>query len=192
MIVDLQQQAEPISLLHDLSVVKLRGVSCQCALERHCNMGGQSTEHFDVFGGKLLPRQLWSRHNSVLFLGGGHWEQVSASSGTLGCKGSQIRMFQHFPCQVRNENWLLFVQRLRHRTDTQTFGANLDGRRVRVSIKFEGIQIFAVIAQQGRVRHRAIWKCWTEHLAGFAGRLLPSADRLGHWTHPAAFDIDLR
>ena len=58
-IVDFQQQAESIALLHHLPVVDLNGVSCQCALERDSNVGGQGSEHLDVFGGELLPLRLW-------------------------------------------------------------------------------------------------------------------------------------
>jgi hypothetical protein len=59
MVVDFQQQAELISLPHDLSVVKLRGISRYRALERDRNVGCEGTEHLNVFGGKLLPLQLW-------------------------------------------------------------------------------------------------------------------------------------
>ena len=96
MIVDLQQQAEPISLLHDLPVVKLRAVSCQRAFERDRNVGGQGTDHLDVFGGKCFALQLCHGENPVSFLGGRDWKQIGGSSDNFGCKRSQLRMLQHF------------------------------------------------------------------------------------------------
>src|SRR5271166_2395597 len=91
-IVDFEQQTELISLLHDFPVVKLCRVPCQGALERHRNVRRQRTEHLDLFGGKLLPLQLWRGQNSVAFLRGRYWEQIGASSDHFGCKWSQLRM----------------------------------------------------------------------------------------------------
>ena len=95
-IVDLQQQPEPIPLFHHLSLVQLCAVPRQRALERNRNVRRQRTEQFDVFGGKFLALLLCHCEKPVSFLGGRHWKQIGGSSDSFGGKRSQLGMFQHF------------------------------------------------------------------------------------------------
>ena len=70
MIVDLQQQPEPIPLFHHLSLVQLCIVPRKRALERNRNVRRQRTKQFDIFGGEFLALQLCYGQKPVSFLGG--------------------------------------------------------------------------------------------------------------------------
>jgi hypothetical protein len=58
-IVDFEHEAKAVALARKLTLILLRKVPSQRALERDRNVGGLSTEHLNVFRGKLLALQLW-------------------------------------------------------------------------------------------------------------------------------------
>jgi hypothetical protein len=49
-------------------------------------------------------------------------------------------MLQHFLRHIQDENWLLFLKRLRHRASAQDFGSSLDRGRIRFSIELKNMQ----------------------------------------------------
>jgi hypothetical protein len=73
-VVDFQQQPEPIPFLHHLSLVKLCSIPRQRALHGNRNVQRQSTQQFDIFGGKFLALQLCYGKKSISFLGGRDWK----------------------------------------------------------------------------------------------------------------------
>jgi hypothetical protein len=60
-------------------------------------------------------------------------------------------MLQHFLRYVREENWLLFLNHLRHRTNARNFGTSLDRGRIRFSIEPQHIQTFFTSVQDVEV-----------------------------------------
>src|SRR5262249_27619821 len=83
--------------------------------------------------------------------GGRHWKNIGATADRLGCKWSQLGMFQHFLRYVRDENWFLFLKCSRRRADARNFGTNLDRGRVRFPIELKDMQTLSVTAQDVEV-----------------------------------------
>lgn len=60
-------------------------------------------------------------------------------------------MLQHFLRYVREENWHLFRNYLRRRTNARNFGTSLDRRCVRFSIEPQQVQTFSATVQDVEV-----------------------------------------
>jgi hypothetical protein len=56
-------------------------------------------------------------------------------------------MFQHFLRYIREENWLLLLERSRGRADARNLCANLDRGRVCFSIELQDMETFSVATQ---------------------------------------------
>jgi hypothetical protein len=113
-VVDLQQQPQPVSFFRNMSLGNLCGVPGQRALERDRNVGCKRTKQLDVFGDEFLSPLLCHCQNAEWFVRGRDGKHIGASAHRFRRKWSQRRMFQHFLRYVREENRFLFLNHLRH------------------------------------------------------------------------------
>lgn len=80
MIVNFEKHPKTVALFGQVTLIMLRTVPCQRALERDRNVRCQRTKQFDIFGDKVLSPFLCHYKNSVSFLRGRHWKHIGASA----------------------------------------------------------------------------------------------------------------